>query len=66
MNLNNSEAVPFCICASCLFGPAAVAEGEEEHTEDDAGDADVDADYDACGGRFALFIFHTVTWAIQH
>lgn len=51
---------------SCLYWPAAVAEGEEEHTEDDAGDSDVNADYDACSGCFALFIFHTVTWDVQH
>lgn len=54
------------IFTSCLYWPAAVAEGEEEHTEDDAGDSDVDADYDACSGRFALLIFHTVARGVQH
>ena len=49
-----------------LCWPAAVAEDEEEHTEDDAGDSDVNTDYDACSGCFAMFIFHTVTWGIQH
>lgn len=46
--------------------PAAVAEGEEEHAEDDAGDADMNADDDACGGGFALLVFHTVTRDVQH
>lgn len=50
----------------CWYWPAAVAEHEEEHTEDDAGDSDVNADYDACSGCFALFIFHTIAWGVQH
>lgn len=54
------------MCASCWFWPATVAEDEEEHAEDDAGNADVNANYDARGGCFALIIFHTVAWAVQH
>lgn len=46
--------------------PATVAEGEEEHAEDDAGNADMNADDDACGGGFALLVFHTVARHVQH
>lgn len=51
---------------SQLNTPAPVAEDKEEHTEDDAGDSDVNADNDACGGCFALFVFQAVTWDVQH
>lgn len=46
---------------SCLYTPAPVTEDEEEHAEDNAGDSDVNADYDACSGCFALLILYTVT-----
>lgn len=48
------------------YWPAAVAEDEEEHTEDDAGDSNVNADYDARSGGLVLFIFHTVARGVQH
>lgn len=45
--------------------PALLAEQEEEDTEDDAGDPDVDADDDACGGCLVGgFLLPAVTrWA---
>lgn len=49
-----------------MHSPAAVAEDEEEHTEDDAGDPDVDADDDARRGRPALLVRDTVARSVQH
>lgn len=45
--------------------PAPLAEQEEEDTEDDAGDPDVDADDDACGGRLVtgLLLPAIARWA---
>lgn len=50
----------------CLYWPATIAEDEEQNTENDAGDADVNPNYDACSGCFAVLIFFTVTRRIQH
>lgn len=44
--------------------PATVAEDEEESAEDDAGDANVNTNYNAGGGCLALFVLHTVTGGI--
>lgn len=46
--------------------PAPLAKQEEEDTEDDAGDSDVDADDNACGGCMVGDIFlPAVTWGTQ-
>lgn len=55
------------ICRSAFwFWPAAIAEHKEEHTEDNASHTNVDSNYDAGSGGFALFIFYTVAWAVEH
>lgn len=46
--------------------PAAVAEDQEEHAEDDAGDSDVNAGDDARGGGFGLLVSPTVAGGVQH
>lgn len=44
--------------------PAPIAKHEEKDTENDASDSNMDADDDACGGAFILFIFYTVARGI--
>lgn len=52
--------IPVASTHSIDSSPAPVAEHEEKDTENDASDSNMDADDDACGGAFVLFIFYTV------
>ena len=55
-----------CEAPRHAYWPATVAEDQEEHAEDDAGDSDMSADNDACGGGFGLLVFAAVAGGVQH